>query len=252
MGNYFKSQQIPIEQTLSLNQQLEQTLLLNQPLNKPVNKQNALDYNASQTLSNSAISSEATFNNPNNLYILVDTINLQNCIKSNNMNLDQILNCVSKYIKGVTFNSNGSNYIITNLLLTQQNGTGYIGSGLSIQQIQQLQSSIFTVYGIPNNMTSQISINLSSLWSIINSSNNIASAITSSIQGFNNKTNSYCQVSQLGTGVTSDSNGNMIIPQHLTPEQNFEMIDNFVVFENDGKTTILIICIIIYLIILTR
>ena len=168
------------------------------------------------------------------------------------MNLTQVLNCVSTYIKGVTFNSNASNYIITNLLSTQQNGTGYISPTLSAQQIQQLQSSVFTAYGIPNNITSQISINLNLLWSVINSSNNVASAIASSIQAFNNSTNSYINVSQLGAGITCDTNGNMLIPQNLTSEQNFEITEKFIIFENDTHTIILIFCIIIYLIIFTR
>ena len=266
MGNYFKSQGTSITQPQpqplllpqrpasllvpSINQSLGQSV--NSSFGKPVNSQNALAYNASQSTLNQNMSPIATFNNPNNLYILIDTTNLQNCIKSNNMDLSQILNCVSTYIKGVGYNSNGSNYVVTNLLSTQQNGTGFVSPMLSAQQIQQLQSSIFTAYGAPNNIASQLTINLNSLWSIINSSNNVALAITSSIQTFNSSTNSYVNVSQLGTGITCDSNGNMIIPQSLTPEQNFEVIEKFIVFENDTKTIILILCILLYLTILIK
>jgi len=236
-----------------LNQQLiNQQLINQQPNPQLLNQQNALAYNASQPSANQNTSSITLFNNPNNLYVLIDTTNLQNCIKSNNFNLTQALNCVSTYIKGVTFNSTGSNYVITNLLPTQQNGTGYISPTLSAQQIQQLQSSIFTAYGISNNITSQLSINLNSLWSIVNTSNDITSAIASSIQGFNNSTNSYVNLSQLGAGITCDSNGNMVIPQNLTSEQNFETIEKFNTFENDTKTIIFIVVIILYLVILAK
>jgi hypothetical protein len=227
--------------------------------------QNALAYSASQpavqtssststSTSSRSISTEVSYTNPNNLYLLIDVNNLLTCLKSSKPEMDQIQNCVSLYIKGVTINSTGTSYNVTNLISNSPSVGGantYISQTLSPQQIQQLQTSVFTAYGIPNNPINQVVVNLKNIWLMATTSGDINSAIVASIKGLSSGSGSYINVSQLGSGITVDPNGNMILPQNMQTQQNFEMVENF---ENlyDTKSLILIACFILYLVILAR
>ena len=86
-------------------------------------------------------------------------------------------------------------------------------------------------------------------------SSDINSAIISSIKGFSNISNTYINVNQSSSGITVNSSGNIINQQNSEQIlQNFQLVDNFSMLNDssNSKTIILIICIILYLIILTR
>jgi hypothetical protein len=84
-------------------------------------------------------------------------------------------------------------------------------------------------------------------------SSDINSAIIASIKGFNVLSNNYdLNAAQMIAGITIDSNGNIINPQ--SSEQNFQLVDNFAIVNNspNTKTIIFIVCIILYLVLLSK
>lgn len=226
-----------------------------QPVQPVQSVQNALAYNLSRNtiIQPQVNSGQIVYNDPNNIYILIDVLNLQNCLQSGNSNLNQLIKCTSSYIKGMVNNNNANGYIMINLIPIAQQGPGNINNFLSPQQKQQLQSSTFTAYSIGNAfITGQYFIDYNMLLSMANSSD-INSAIIASIKGFNVLSNNYdLNAQQMIAGITIDSNGNIINPQ--SSEQNFQLVDNFSILNNssNNKTIIFIVCIILYLVLITK
>jgi hypothetical protein len=192
-------------------------------------------------------STSLLYSDPATLCLLIDIINLQNCLKSIT-NLDQIQDCISLYIKGTMSNSIGSNYIITNLMPVQGGGCN-TSQILSPIEIQKAQTSNFIAYNFSGRILGQFYIDYKLLWSLTNSTD-INHAISSSIKGFNSESNTYLNLNQLVSGITINSSGVIIEPK--ISEQNFELVDIFYNNLPETKTLILSVCIILYLFILSK
>ena len=197
------------------------------------------------TLSQPNLTNVNMYNNPLQQYfIVVDTNALNNCILSagnkNNLNIN---NCVLSYIKG-TNKIDDSTTQIVNLVSNNPNKSSELTTNLSQNDINNISGTNLTAFSInTNNQFNNIKVNLQGLQQSIYSGD-INTALINNVYGYDNSSNQFKNIAVFGSNYTVDSTGNLSSYQHF---QNVEHNNK----NTEYTTVIFIICIVLYLVVMT-
>ena len=197
--------------------------------------------------SSKKIANMSTYNNSLQQYtIIVNQNALKNCIISAGSNISNMNNCILSNIRGT---NKIDDYTTTIVNLTPNNSTGSTVE-LTQDEISNLVGANFTAYDINNsNQFNNIKINLVGLQQAISAGIlDVNTSILNNVYGFDTTNNQFKPVSIVASNYTSNSTGNLVSSPN---QQNFELLNNYQ-DSTQTKTIILVVCIILYLIIITK
>ena len=116
-------------------------------------------------------------------------------------------------------------------------------SMISPQQLQSSMNSNFTMYANPTgNPMSKIKIDLYGLQQCLNNSS--GDCINQHIQGLDNNTNSLQNLVKSVSGITTDSGGNIIMPQ------NFQNVEGENTCSYNSVNTIFVVVLFLFMVVL--
>jgi hypothetical protein len=194
------------------------------------------------------------YNNPMQQYsIIINENALKNCVLSAGNNIPALNQCVLSYIKG-THKVNDSTTQVVNLVSNNPNMSGELTTTLTQNDINSLTGTNLTAFDInTNGQFNNIKVNLKGLQETILFSD-LNKALSNNVYGYDTSSNQFKNISMIASNYTVNSSGNLSIMSNL---QNFENVEKFQSFQSSNvfietKTIILLVCIILYLIIMSK
>ncbi len=249
-----KSQPIPIQQPVPppIMRPIPPPIQYIQPIPPvPMTKVSSTKMTTSEkpiTISQPNLANINLYNNPMQQYsIIVNNNALKNCMVSASNNISALNQCVLSYIKG-THKVNDSTTEVVNLVSNNPNMSKELTTTLSQNDINNLTGANLTAFNInTNGQFNNIKVDLVALQQSI-FYGDVNNALTNNVYGYDTTTNQFKNISLLASNYTVDSSGNLTIVPNF---QNFDNIENTSTFM-ETKTIILIFCIILYLIIMSK